>query len=238
MTPAAADYYEVLGVARGADAAEVKRAFRARARELHPDVSSDPEAEARFRELADAYATLSKPASRLLYDRFGYRGRGAWAAEPRRERSRAAVAGEVELSFYEAVRGGRRTVPYTARAVCAFCATEPCSACGGGGTRRVSLDEGDVRVLQLVDCESCGGMGRGSADCDYCGGSGEVKVQGETEITIPAGIEDGATVPVGKDGEHVVVRVKPQPRDPAILRVTAALGLVAALGFLAFLLFG
>jgi hypothetical protein len=65
-----------------------------------------------------------------------------------------------------------------------------------------------------------------------------VKVEGETEITIPAGIEDGATVPVGKDGEHVVVRVRPQPRDPAILRMTAALGLVAALAFLAFLLLG
>ena len=238
MTPAGADYYEVLGVARGADAAEVKRAFRARARELHPDVSSDPDAEERFRELADAYAALSKPASRLLYDRFGYRGRGAWVGERRRERSRSAVAGEVELGFYEAARGGRRRVPYTARAVCAFCMTEPCSGSGGRGTRRVSLEDGDVRVLQLVSCEECGGTGRAAADCDYCGGSGEVKVEGETEITIPAGIEDGATVPVGKDGEHVVVRVRPQPRDPAILRVTAALGLVAALAFLAFLLLG
>ena len=231
------DYYEVLGVPRGADATELKRAFRARARELHPDVSSDADAEERFRELADAYAALSKPASRLLYDRFGYRGRGAWAGERRRERSRTAVAGEVELGFYEAARGGRRQVPYTARGVCAFCAS-PCSSCGGRGTRRLSLDDGDVRVLQLASCEDCGGTGRASADCDYCGGSGEVKVQGEAEITIPAGVEDGATVPVGKDGEHVVVRVKPQPRDPAILRVTAALGLVAALGFLAFLLLG
>jgi molecular chaperone DnaJ len=238
VTPPGADYYEVLGVARGADAAEIKRAFRSRARELHPDVSSDPDAERRFRELADAYAALSKPASRLLYDRFGYRGRGAWVGERRRERSRTAVAGEVELGFYEAARGGRRKVPYTARGVCAFCLPGPCAACGGRGTRRVSLEDGDVRVLQLVHCEDCGGTGRTSADCDYCGGSGEVKVESETEITIPAGIEDGATVPVGKPGEHVVVRVRPQPRDPAILRVAAALGLVAALGFLAFLLLG
>jgi hypothetical protein len=65
-----------------------------------------------------------------------------------------------------------------------------------------------------------------------------VEVEGEAEITIPARVEDGATVPVGKDGEHVVVRVRPQPRDPAALRVAAALGLVAALAFLAFLLLG
>jgi molecular chaperone DnaJ len=145
---------------------------------------------------------------------------------------------EVELGFYEAARGGRRTVPYTARGVCAFCMGEPCAACGGRGTRRVSLDDGDVRVLQLVECDDCGGTGRAAVDCDYCGGSGEVKVESETEITIPAGIEDGATVPIGKHDEHLVVRVRPQPRDPMILRVTAALGLVAALGFLAFLLLG
>jgi molecular chaperone DnaJ len=248
VTPVGADYYEVLGVARGADAAEIKRAFRSRARHLHPDVSGDPDAEERFRELADAYAALSKPASRLLYDRFGYRGRGAWANSPAQglfdlwERSRRrpgdGIVGEVELGFYEAARGGRRSVPYTARGACAFCTTEACAACGGRGTRRESLDDGDIRVLQLVTCAGCGGSGRAALDCEYCDGTGEVRVTGRAEITIPAGVEDGATVPVGRDDEHVVVRVKPQPRDPAALRVAAALGLVAALGFLAFLLLG
>jgi hypothetical protein len=57
-------------------------------------------------------------------------------------------------------------------------------------------------------------------------------------ISIPAGVEDGAKVPVGRDGEHIVVRVRPQPRDPVALRLAAALGLVAALGFLVFLLLG
>ena len=237
MTPAGADYYEVLGVARGADAAELKRAFRARARCLHPDVSSDPDAEERFRELTDAYAALSKPASRLLYDRFGYRSRGAWAERSRR-RSGNATVGEVELGFYEAARGGRRRVPYTRRAACAFCTTEACAACDGRGTRRERLDDGDVRVLQLVTCADCGGSGRAAAPCEYCEGTGEVKVAGETEITIPAGVEDGANVTVGRDGEHVVVRVRPQPRDPAALRLAAALGLIAAVGFLAFLLLG
>ena len=233
MTPG--HYYEVLRVARVADAAELKRAFRARARQLHPDVSSDPDAEERFRGLSDAYAALSKPASRLLYDRFGYRGRGAWSGSPAQGR---CVVGEVELGFYEAARGGRRSVPYTARAVCAFCATEPCAGCGGRGTRRVSMDDGDVGILELATCADCDGLGRGAVACDYCGGSGVVEVEGEAEITIPARVEDGATVPVGKDGEHVVVRVRPQPRDPAALRVAAALGLVAALAFLAFLLLG
>ena len=240
------DYYDVLGVPRGADAAEIKRAFRAKARLLHPDVSDDPDAEERFRELADAYAALSKPASRILYDHFGYRGRGAWTGSPAQglfdlwERSRRRGAGDVELelSFYEAALGGRRSVRYPTRSACPSCATGPCTACDGRGTRRESLEDGDVRVLQLVTCEACGGTGRVAGDCEECGGSGEVEAEREVEVTIPSGVEDGARVPLGDDGEHVVIHVRPQPRDPAVLRFAAALGLVAALGFLVFLLVG
>ena len=95
---------------------------------------------------------------------------------------------------------------------------------------------GAVRVLQLVTCAVCGGSGRAAVGCERCGGSGRVEVEREAEVTIPSGVENGARVPVGPDGEHVVVRVQPQPRDPAALRVAAALGLVAAVAFLAFLL--
>ena len=63
---AARDYYEVLGVARGADPAELKRAFRAKARRFHPDISKEPDAEERFRELAEAYGALSRPGGRVL----------------------------------------------------------------------------------------------------------------------------------------------------------------------------
>ena len=68
------DYYEVLSVARGADDGEIKRAFRRLARELHPDVSSAPDAQERFREVVEAYEVLSKRETRELYDRFGHAG--------------------------------------------------------------------------------------------------------------------------------------------------------------------
>jgi DnaJ-class molecular chaperone len=75
------DYYEVLGVARDANKAEVKTAFRRLARELHPDVNDhDPEAEEKFKVAAEAYEVLSDPERRRAYDAYGHeglRGRGA-----------------------------------------------------------------------------------------------------------------------------------------------------------------
>jgi molecular chaperone DnaJ len=69
------DYYEVLGVARDAGDAEIKKAFRKLARELHPDVNShDPQAEEKFKEAAEAYEVLSDSDRRATYDRFGHEG--------------------------------------------------------------------------------------------------------------------------------------------------------------------
>ena len=65
------DYYEVLGVDKDADARTIKRAFLKKARTVHPDVSDDPEAEAKFKELNEAYSVLSDEQKRANYDRFG-----------------------------------------------------------------------------------------------------------------------------------------------------------------------
>jgi molecular chaperone DnaJ len=69
------DYYDVLGVDRGAGETEIKKAFRKLARQLHPDVNQeDPDAEAKFKEAAEAYEVLSNDESRAAYDRFGFDG--------------------------------------------------------------------------------------------------------------------------------------------------------------------
>jgi len=81
MATAEQDYYELLGVARDASHAQIKQAFRRLARELHPDVSDDPDAAPRFRSITEAYEVLSDPERRQLYDRFGHAGlrRGGFA---------------------------------------------------------------------------------------------------------------------------------------------------------------
>src|SRR3982750_4934537 len=69
------DPYEVLGVSRDAGEAEIKKTFRRRAREPHPDVNRhDPEAEEKFKEAAEAYEILSDAERRATYDRYGFEG--------------------------------------------------------------------------------------------------------------------------------------------------------------------
>src|ERR1700760_2936040 len=67
----ARDYYDVLGVSRDAGPEDLQQAFRRLARQNHPDVNKDPGAEGRFKEINEAYSTLSDPPRRRRYDRFG-----------------------------------------------------------------------------------------------------------------------------------------------------------------------
>jgi DnaJ-class molecular chaperone len=95
------DYYETLGLERGASETEVKRAFRRLARELHPDVNAhDPEAEEKFKAAAEAYEVLSDPERRATYDRFGHEGLRAGGFPP-------AGAGFASVEdLFQAVFGG------------------------------------------------------------------------------------------------------------------------------------
>jgi DnaJ-class molecular chaperone len=131
------DYYEVLGVERGASETEVKRAFRKLARELHPDVNAhDPQAEEKFKAAAEAYEVLSDPEQRQVYDRFGHEGLrsggfpqggagfssiedllgavfgGAFGFEVRRGPMRGQdLLHSVEISAVQAMLGAKVTIP-------------------------------------------------------------------------------------------------------------------------------
>ena len=170
----ARDYYEVLGVERGASDGEIKKAFRKLARELHPDVNAhDPEAEEKFKEAAEAYEVLSDPERRRTYDTFGHQGlrSGGW------------TPGETFSSFqdiFDALFGGD---PFGG----GFGFGQPSPAAGGdvGATIEIELSEvleGTTREVQFEAvsvCEHCRGNGAEPGTpirtCDRCEGPGQLR---------------------------------------------------------------
>src|SRR5213080_1323344 len=140
------DYYELLGISRGADEGDVKKAFRRLARELHPDVSDAPDAEERFKEVVEAYEVLSNSERREVYDRYGHEGlrSGGWAPTfdfgsisdlfsaffgddllgggRRARRARGAdVVAEVEIGLTEAATGITANLPFEVAVPCRTC---------------------------------------------------------------------------------------------------------------------
>src|SRR3954451_16560775 len=144
MATSQRDYYEVLGVARTATDAEIKKAFRRLARELHPDVSDVPDAEERCREVVEAYEVLSKAETREVYDRYGHAGLRGGGYQPghfdfgslsdlfsaffgdyllgggRRTRG-ADLMATVEIELTEAATGTKRDVPFELAVGCSRC---------------------------------------------------------------------------------------------------------------------
>lgn len=190
------DYYEVLGVGRTAGEADVKKAFRRLARELHPDVNvSDPEAEAKFKEAAEAYEVLSDPQRRETYDRFGHEGLRSGGFAPNFDgfgsfgdifsaffggdvfgagRGGPSQGGDVGVS----VEIGLDQVAAGASLEVAYESVDRCERCRGNGAEPGT---------PIETCSRCGGRGElqamtrtpfgqvvRTAVCDVCGGDGKV----------------------------------------------------------------
>jgi molecular chaperone DnaJ len=171
------DYYELLGVDRGADQKEIKRAFRRIARDLHPDVNShDPDAEAKFKQVAEAYEVLSDPDRRRTYDAFGHEGlrSGGWSP-------RSGGFGSME-DVFEAFFG--RSDPIFGD-LFGFGRGGPADGGDVAAEVEVSMEEvlrGASRELSfeaIQTCERCRGNGAEPGTpirtCDTCGGAGRLR---------------------------------------------------------------
>jgi molecular chaperone DnaJ len=174
------DYYEVLGVSRGASDADIKKAFRRLARALHPDVNShDPEAETKFKEAAEAYEVLSDPERRATYDRYGHEGLRSGGYAPNFE-AFGSVADIFEAFFGGSGSpfgdlfgtGGARTGgPMQGGDVVAAAEIELVDALRGASV--------PVSYEAIVLCEHCHGNGAEPGTpietCERCGGSGQLR---------------------------------------------------------------
>jgi molecular chaperone DnaJ len=194
------DPYEVLGVARGASEADVKKAFRRLARELHPDVNRhDPEAEEKFKEAAEAYEILSDAERRATYDRYGFEGldsRGFASAahgfgsfadifdaffggDPFGAFGGRAAGGavqggdigaEVSVTLEEAARGTTVQVTYDLSDVCERCEG---SRAEPGSSVHACTNCGGAGRVRAVSRTAFGQLVREQV-CEVCGGEGQV----------------------------------------------------------------
>ena len=191
------DYYEVLSVPRDADEAAIKKAFRRLARELHPDVSTEPETEVRFREVTEAYEVLSSSERRALYDRYGHAGLRSGGFTPthfdvgglsdlfaaffgddlfggglhgRASQRGADIGAEIAIELVDAAHGKTVQVPFEVAV--------QCKVCGGDGV------EPGTTPLPCPRCEGTGRLHQVSRSvfgefvrtqaCPQCRGRGEI----------------------------------------------------------------
>ncbi|MDR0747115.1 MAG: molecular chaperone DnaJ [Helicobacteraceae bacterium] len=220
------EYYSALEIDRNASAEEIKRAYRKMALKYHPDKNqNNPEAEARFKQINEAYQVLSDEGKRSLYDRYGKAGLssqgggfetvfddfadvfdsffgGSRKRQGARSREHLDIAVDLEISFFEAVFGCKKNIRYRY--------AKPCAACGGtGGTRKTcGYCSGRGQVYQRQGfmtfsqtCPKCRGQGSVlETACKECGGKGSIVIDDTIDITIPEGIDRGQRLRVSGRG--------------------------------------
>ena len=221
------DYYQILGVPRTASEAEIKKAYRKKAREYHPDVNKSASAEERFKELNEAYEVLKDPDKRQRYDRFG----ADWERYQQAETAGAAGAAG-RGNFDEWFRGYNANPEYQYQTGGHTGFSDFFENLFGGGfgetiggttTRRraraprkgqdyeypvdVSLRDAYHGTTRRFDvtveerCEACGGAGmNGHGPCRECDGRGFQPRTKTLEVKIPAGVRTGSRVRMAGQG--------------------------------------
>ena len=223
------DYYEVLGVDRGASGGDVKKAYRRLAMKHHPDRNAgNADAEEKFKEASEAYEVLSDQEKRERYDRFGHAGvEGAgggfgdigdifgevfgdiFSGGRGRRASRRGRDMEytLDLTLEQAVRGDSVEVRVPTLVACDDCrgsgakpGTSPSSCPECGGRGQVRVSQGFFSLQQT--CPRCRGAGRVILDpCGACRGRGRVEQRKTLAVKVPAGVDNGDRIRLSGEGE-------------------------------------
>jgi len=227
---AADNFYATLGVEKDASEDEIKKAYRRLARQYHPDANpDDPDAERKFKVVAEAFSTLSDATRRREYDLYGKAGQGrggdfdpfdifssffsggSFGGGQGSVQDGADLAVALEISLEEVVRGVSKNVSIRKLTPCDRCdgvgaepgtKLETCSTCAGAGRVRSVSRSIFGNLMSAMTCPNCGGTGQHiPKPCTECSGQGRVQKLREVTVKVPAGIEDGMQMRLSGLGE-------------------------------------
>ena len=224
------DFYEVLGVAKGASAQDIKKAYRKLAMKYHPDRNpDDKEAEAKFKEATEAYEVLSDEQKKAAYDQYGHAGvdpnMGGGGFHAGAGASFSDIFGDVFGDIFgagggrggsrsnrgsdleEAVKGTSLEIRVPTMVHCDTCdgsgakkGTSPVTCTTCGGVGQVRMQQGFFSVQQT--CPACRGQGKIIKDpCSDCHGQGRKEKRKTLSVKIPPGVDTGDRIRLAGEGE-------------------------------------
>ena len=223
------DYYEVLGVNKNANEAEIKKAYKRLAMKFHPDRNSDDKgrSESKFKEVRKAYDVISNPQKRQAYDQFGHAGVGQGAGgnpfggsgfgdifgdifgggQSKPDNRGSDLRYDLEINLKLAVKGGTVKIRVTKN--------EECETCLGTGAKpktsiktcntchgsgQIQMQQGFFAVQR--PCHQCNGSGEKiEFPCGTCRGQGIAKKQKTLSVKIPPGVDSGNRIRLNGEGE-------------------------------------
>ncbi len=197
------DYYQIMGVARGASQEEIKRAYRKLARKFHPDVSKEPNAEERFKELQEAYEVLKDPEKRAAYDQLGARWKAGQEFRPPPDWGR-------DFEFSGGFAGGGEEADFSDFFASLFGAGSPFARAGraGGGPQRGFAPGGQDHFARIeISLEDAyrGGAHTIELKSPELQADGHVVVKPRAlRVTIPAGIAEGQQIRLAGQGSSAI----------------------------------
>ena len=234
------DYYDILEVGTNASEEDIRKAFRKKAMEFHPDRNKADDASERFKEVNEAYQILSDPQRRGQYDRFGHAGMrsgagqsaggfdgfeffggfgdifdaffgGAGSSARTRARAGRDLEASIAITFEEAAFGVTKDIEVGRTEKCSKCngsraeaGTHPetCSNCKGSGRVRRAQKSVFGQFVTEAACNVCGGAGEEvKHPCALCKGSGRERTKRRLQVSVPAGVFNGARLNLQGQGD-------------------------------------
>jgi molecular chaperone DnaJ len=235
------DYYKILEVEEKASADEIKKSYRKLASKYHPD--KNPDGEEKFKEIAEAYETLSNPEKRANYDNaksnpfqgtsyadmfsqmFRNGGNGNPFAQQRRKNAPDKII-KLQISPIESYLGSTKQIHYVKNNHCQICNgsggdQQMCGTCKGQGFEIKTFGTGFMVQQIRTACNTCGGRGYTLIHkCHGCGGQGVKASANSINVTLPKGVDSGQFLKAEnggdfKNGEYgdLVIQIEVVPKD-------------------------